>query len=281
MMRKYLAPALLTALLLLTLTACKHEHVWQPATCTEPEICADCGEVQGEALGHTWTPASYQTAETCSVCGEIQGEPLTADFEKEGFACTLEVGVPAAYTTSCYEAPSVKTTGQVTITDYKILNPETDAEEIAALEARIGTALEPLEGYEWRVVYSEALYSDANAYSYGMMTGSCHEDYYDIKLHDDTIIYGSDELKDGTLAGTYSANWNGEQFDQCLSIGNAYWGGWVNGTNTYYSCTAFRVPVGYDGTVVGFYDYSVAWEDGMYITDVQAAGGNALFFRLK
>lgn len=73
-------PMLLTCalLLMLLLTACEepHTHSWQPATCTRGEICWDCGETRGEALGHTWTDATCQKLKTCSVCKAEEGSFL-------------------------------------------------------------------------------------------------------------------------------------------------------------------------------------------------------------
>lgn len=34
------------------LSACGHEHSFTEATCTEPKVCLECGEIEGEALGH-------------------------------------------------------------------------------------------------------------------------------------------------------------------------------------------------------------------------------------
>ena len=56
--------------------AALHRHSWQPATCTEAEICAQCGEVQGEPLGHDWQEANCTSPRTCARCGLAEGEPL-------------------------------------------------------------------------------------------------------------------------------------------------------------------------------------------------------------
>lgn len=74
---------LIACLLLCTvpfLAACGHEHVWEPATCTEPATCSECGETEGEPLGHSWQEATCTTPKTCTVCGETEGEALGHDW---------------------------------------------------------------------------------------------------------------------------------------------------------------------------------------------------------
>ena len=51
-----------------------HSHVWLSASCTDPEVCADCGKTQGEALGHNWQAGSCTQASICSTCGISDGE---------------------------------------------------------------------------------------------------------------------------------------------------------------------------------------------------------------
>lgn len=53
-----------------------HNHNWQPATCTQPETCASCGERRGSAKGHDWQEATYTTPKTCRICGKTEGEAL-------------------------------------------------------------------------------------------------------------------------------------------------------------------------------------------------------------
>lgn len=77
-MKKVIIPIILAAAFL---SACGgHVHQFTPATCTEPEICSDCGETRGEPLGHDWQPATCTTPETCSRCGETRGIPVDHDI---------------------------------------------------------------------------------------------------------------------------------------------------------------------------------------------------------
>ena len=54
------------------LFGCSHE--WQDATCTDPQICAVCGETAGSPNGHNLSEGTCTTPPTCATCGEAQGE---------------------------------------------------------------------------------------------------------------------------------------------------------------------------------------------------------------
>lgn len=58
----------------------KHVHSWRMATCVEPMVCMECGEIQGEPLGHKWAQATCTEPKTCSVCGINEGDPLGHDW---------------------------------------------------------------------------------------------------------------------------------------------------------------------------------------------------------
>lgn len=51
-----------------------HSHQWEPASCTEPKRCSECGKTKGSPLGHDWTAATCTEAQICAVCGET-GDP--------------------------------------------------------------------------------------------------------------------------------------------------------------------------------------------------------------
>ncbi len=53
-----------------------HSHQFLDATCTSPQICVQCGETQGEAIGHQYMPATYDAPSTCKWCGDTVGEKL-------------------------------------------------------------------------------------------------------------------------------------------------------------------------------------------------------------
>ena len=52
------ASAIGVLLFLIFSTCVFGNHVYSPATCTEPEICERCGESHGEPLGHVYSEAT-------------------------------------------------------------------------------------------------------------------------------------------------------------------------------------------------------------------------------
>lgn len=52
-------------------TVCSHD--WQDATCTEAEVCRQCGEIRGQPTGHSWTAAAWNAPKTCQQCGQTEG----------------------------------------------------------------------------------------------------------------------------------------------------------------------------------------------------------------
>lgn len=235
----------------------KLDHKWKDATCTEPQTCKRCGKTKGEPLGHQVEEATYWEAGKCTVCGEPAGDKLEADFEKYGLdkqIIGLNETVP--YTTVCYDNTSRSTVGRLTITGYE------EMDEVNGIPAK--------DGYVWKVVTSNIVFDDDNAWNYGMSVGVCNEDYYDIKGHDDSANHGSD-------LSTYIAHTpDGDK--EIYMITNSSFTDWVNKSCTYNHVSYFMIPENCDAMVVGFFDRSTEWKDGMYINDV--ADENAVFFRL-
>lgn len=287
MIRRLQILFVITGILLLGLTGCGHEHVWEDAACIAPKTCSECGETEGEALGHTWVDATcsapktcsvcgetegeplehtwiaanYQDPKTCSICGETEGNPLTASFEEHGLTINAEEDTVYDYFTTCYEDPSKETVGHVTFSDYQIIEEDENL------------GLERKEGYEWHTVHITVLYDDDNACDYGYQTRLCTENYYDIEGWDNTSSY------DETTERTYhTVNYHGTDYECCYFLSAASTG-WVNETLTITYDMYHNVPIGYDGVVQGFYNAKTSWEDGMYIYDV--ADENSLFFRME
>ena len=71
-MKKWIAVMSFLAVML-SMAGCICQHEWAGATCTSGEVCANCGETQGEPLGHSFKSAPCTTPRTCSRCGQTDG----------------------------------------------------------------------------------------------------------------------------------------------------------------------------------------------------------------
>ena len=195
--------------------------------------------------------------------------PVVSEMEQAGFTDFMEVGVPYAYTTACSKDETKSTTAEVIVTSYEIF------------EEADGYA--PLEGYEWRVVKMEVRFYDENAWDYGISSlGVNSEDYYNVKLHDDTkeLVEETDTYDQSR----YTIIHNGQETDAYSFYNYGSWSDWStdeagNHESTYTQTWDFLVPIGYDGCVVGLYDGRVEWADGTYITDYDPS--YFLLFRLN
>lgn len=93
---------LIICILFTTHTICFHK--WEPATCTEPEICSICGVTQGAATGHDWTVATCTMPMTCKICDEHYGKALGHKVEEwtvELDSTCAEEGVQVGICTVC------------------------------------------------------------------------------------------------------------------------------------------------------------------------------------
>lgn len=198
-------------------------HTWIEATCSEPKHCSVCGEIEGEPLGHTWIEANYQQPAICEICGETEGEPLQADFEKEGLVCEAELNRLYPYTTTCTGHPDILTTGSVLFSNFKVF--ESDEEH------------EALDGYEWQTYTVAIIFEDDNAWDYGVASSLGFAGYYEpIEERDD---------------GTFTLNYNGEDYTECTYDCEETHDGWEYHIYTLEYCYYIRVPIGYDGIVAG------------------------------
>lgn len=87
-MKRITLLALFMCCTLLLCTAC-HEHTpGSAATCTQPQVCTECGEVLTPAAGHTPGPdATCTEPQICTVCGEII-TPAAGHIPAEAVSCT-------------------------------------------------------------------------------------------------------------------------------------------------------------------------------------------------
>lgn len=216
-----------------------------------------------EAFGHDWTEANYQEPQTCSVCGGTTGSPLTPSFELHGLQPNIEEGITYDYVTACNKDHAFKTVGKLTVSGCRTFSSD------ASHEAK--------EGYEWRTLHLSIIFDDENADNYGIEIGLGWNDYYDIEGMDDSVYYDSD----GNAICT--ANYYGTDYTECTFFwegqGFGEWSGGEHNSVQFEADIYARLPVGYDGWVITFYDPSIPWDNGIYIYDV--ADENTLFFRME
>lgn len=248
-----------------TVSVCEaNGHTWANATCDTAKICSVCGETVGEALGHSWADANYQAPKTCTVCNATEGEPLVAAYVEHGMdARLLDMSGEYDFTNHCGSDATKLTTGKLTVESYGTF---------ASDEAH-----EALDGYEWKVLTVKIRFSDENAQQYGM-AGMRH-------LLDDYYYSGeAKEIPEGEESDLFEVDWNGMNYTECTSAVSEEWGSWESdGNGGYYIdytlTFTYRIPVGYDGVVVGLSDATMEWPIGSHLYDV--IDDTARLFRLN
>ena len=246
----------------------KTDHQWVEATCEKPKTCALCGATEGEPSGHIWvdgdcqTPghciicnkqnqeygdhdwleANYQSAKTCALCGAVEGERLMPSFVFYNLYDTqIYVGNSAFISTVCNDNNDYQTMGMVYVADNYT------ADKVEGYEA--------LEGYEWLITEFVFEFSDENAYDYGVEMTWDYYDYYDQDLFNDTrsIINNVDS--------SHSVNYQGELWHDCIIKQTEISDEWIDNSYILKLVIAMRVPVGYDGAMVGFINTGMPVED--------------------
>ena len=197
--------------------------------------------------------------------GPVEIPPQAADLEAKGFKCTLKIGEAADYKTVCKKDASLPTVGTLTITEcrrYK--NGETLPVE----------GLEGLEGYEWVEIKARTAFDDQNARLYGVDRASTVTTYYELKYYEQSLK----DNEDGSTS--FSVVKDGKEWTDCLYIKTVDNQGWNEERQSICEYAWYvRVPEGYDGVVIVFYDASLKWEDGQYIYEVLNA--DSLLFRAQ
>lgn len=234
-------------------------HDFANADCVTPKTCSRCGETEGKPLGHDFDEASYWVAKTCKICGATEGEPLPGAFAQHGLACVDAVDATVEGNLKDHNIPFV-----VTMSDYKCFDGD--------------DSHEPKDGYVWQQITMDIVMKlEADSWTYRHTAG--WEDYYDPALADDSAV----REKDGSYK--YTVNYMDNKYEDCIRRMDVI-------LDDYYPAQdgvpgpsravarllySFRVPKGYDGTVVTFCNNSDPWAPGTYIYD--NADGET-FFRL-
>lgn len=206
----------------------------------------------------TEIPTMSETSATTEI-------PTISDFDKYGLVCNAELDKEYPYTTLTYKNKDIAIDGTVLFSNYRTF--ESDEEH------------EGIEGYEWRSVDVTFTYSDDNAWNYGTTSSPFTTDFYVITPKKQSGA-GKTESDVGVLEDndTYTVNFNGIDYTECLKEDHALVMEWNNRVYTCKIQFSFRVPIGYDGSIVGAISDG-QYNDGDYIYEV--ADKNTLFFRLK
>ena len=273
---------LILSVLVISLSACGHEHVWAPADCTTPATCSECGEIEGEALGHSFseadcenpktckncsltegealghslTDATYHTAPTCTVCSAEVGEPLTPDFVKYGIKADMEVGKTYDYTTILPDG-SQTVRGTTSITNYEVIDSD-------------GGKRTEREGYKWHIVTFTTTMSDPAAVYNGFIVDYTASDYYDIKKFKDASDHTNPAIS------KYTVNYNGVDTDVYMGQSGEFTAN-PDGSVTFTFKISVQKPIGYDGVVVGVNNASADARVENYLNDVYSPENFNLF----
>ena len=191
--------------------------------------------------------------------------PQAADLDARGFKCTLKIGEAADYTTICKQDPSKTTAGIITVTEVKRYSGNDK------LPSDILTAL---DGYEWVEIKATSVFDDENARVYGVDRASVITTYYELEYYEQHL----EEGENGFMK--FSAVWGGAEYPECLYLKSVDNKGWNDERQSVCDYTWYaRVPKGYDGVVVVFYNAGLEWKDGQYIYEV--LDKDALLFRAE
>ncbi len=188
-------------------------------------------------------------------------ETIKADFEEKNIPCEAiaisdgynMIGKTFEYVAMCSEDNSKTTKGQVLLID---------SEKVASDEKHPAK-----DGYEWTTVNLTLRYEDENL-EYGVNPGIRFEDYYDIAGLDGSAVDLDDEHD---WHFTYTVNWEGKEYTGCeLIMDYPYFAN--EDVMEIYVTASICCPIGYDGSVMGFYNEQVG-----SISD----DSDAVFIRLK
>ncbi len=207
-----------------------NDHLWQDATCKAPKTCSRCNLKEGEPLEHELMDPNYHDPKTCKNCDYTEGEPLPplyATFPVN--VINAQVDTVYDYKTACY-LKGHETVGKLTLENYQVFTSDETHEAV--------------DGYEWHRVTVKIVFSDNDAVKYGFTVKSAVDDYF-CGLPEDGNGY----------TDQFTANFHGQVYDQCLMANSqGVYSEWVDSACTYTAEYAWRVPKGYDGFLIMFYN---------------------------
>lgn len=234
------------------------KHIWVDSTCTTPVTCSLCGETRGGALGHKWQNATCTTPKTCRVCGETEGSPndnhdwiaATLEQPKQCRRCHATEGEPLKPYFEREQIQIMAIEGQKY--DFRLKDQRDDSNILKAyvsfVDYQIASyddelELEQVDGYEWRIVAVKAdVYESENMFYTEVLSHTVRDYYIDTRygnvLNHQHGILSKPEIEVRTI--------NNPAYYENASYFKVYY--------------AIRVPVGYDGVVVGLLNKG-GWDD--------------------
>lgn len=306
------AAAIGVMIFLISSTCVFGNHVYLPATCTEPEICTRCRETRGEplghayseatcsepsvcircgmhiadALGHEWLPATCTEPETCARCEKTRGEPLGHSMSEPNFQkpatcsrCGFTEGdplVPALADRTLNELQVGKPLPYTTASyeDYAV--DVTGTAEITDYRVIDGDETFPArEGYEWRIVTVKLVFGGEDAQQNGVQSAYTFGDYYTL---DNSISRSEDD--DGMR--TFAADWYGMRVQCRQKTGATLENDWYDRELRFSWEEGVQVPKGYDGVLFILYHFRLAENaTRLYLPASEVLDENALVFRMK
>lgn len=183
-------------------------------------------------------------------------EPVAAvsDLELHNISPNLELGKEVDYKTACKIDTTQTTVGKLKISEQNIYKFG---------DALPNENLQPLEEYEWIEVKAETVFADQNAMDYGVNRASCVSNYYDLEYYELRVA----EAENGFTK--FSVKVGDKAYNDCLYIKTIDNQGWNTDLQSICNYTWYlRVPVGYDGMVIVFFNGGLDWQDGQYIYEV-------------
>ena len=261
-------------------------HLYGEATCTEPSVCLRCGEHHADALGHEWLPATCTEPEICARCGITRGEPLghvmaDATYQQPA-ACTrcgYTEGAPLtpALAGRTFVELQVGTPVPYTTASYEDRDVDvTGTVEILDHRVIAGDGTFPArEGYEWHVVTVQLKFSGEDAQQNGMQSAMTYGDYYKTDAEVGTSV-DENGLRPFVVEyfGTRVQCWQ----KTCPDEENDWF-------EHELRCTwkeGVLVPCGYDGTLLIFYHYRLAANaNRLFLPAGDVLTSDALVFRFQ
>lgn len=261
-------------------------HIYTDATCSEPSVCVRCGERHEEPLGHVWLPATCTEPETCARCGAVKspalGHVMTEPTYQTPATCTRcgftegEPLAPAlsdrAYCEMQIGEPVPYTTASYEDADLDV----TGTAEIADYRVIDGDGTFPArEGYEWHIATVRLVFDGEDARQSGAQSAYTFGDWY---ILDNSLSGKADE----NGLRTFAADWYGVRVQCWQKTGETIENDWYDRELRLTWEEGLQVPKGYDGALFILYHFRKAADaTRLYLPASDVLDENALVFRMK